>query len=114
METAMKQENSTIRNASTNRWLQLIKGIICMAMIANLQYGWTLFVNPISAKYGWSNAAIQVAFTIFVLSDTWLVPIVGYLVDRFGPRPVVLVGGILCGIVWGMNSFANTLPMLYV
>src|SRR3569833_2399818 len=114
METAMKQENSSIGNASTNRWLQLIIGIICMAMIANLQYGWTLFVNPISAKYGWSKAAIQVAFTIFVLTETWLVPIEGYLVDRFGPRPVVLVGGILCGIGWVMNSFANTLPMLYV
>jgi len=110
----MKQENSSIGNASTNRWLQLIIGIICMAMIANLQYGWTLFVNPISAKYGWSKAAIQVAFTIFVLTETWLVPIEGYLVDRFGPRPVVLVGGILCGIGWVMNSFANTLPMLYV
>jgi OFA family oxalate/formate antiporter-like MFS transporter len=84
-----------------------------MAMIANLQYGWTLFVNPISETYGWSRAAIQVAFTIFVLTETWLVPIEGYLVDRFGPRPVVLVGGILCGIGWVINSFASSLMALY-
>ena len=84
-----------------------------MAMIANLQYGWTLFVNPISEKYGWSRAAIQVAFTIFVLTETWLVPIEGYLVDRFGPRPVVLIGGLLCGIGWIMNSFADSLAFLY-
>ena len=70
------------------RWLQLFLGIVCMAMIANLQYGWTLFVNPIADKYGWSKAAIQVAFTIFVLTETWLVPIEGYLVDRFGSLPV--------------------------
>ena len=95
------------------RWGQLVMGIICMAMIANLQYGWTLFVNPISEKYGWSRAAIQVAFTIFVLTETWLVPIEGYLVDRFGPRPVVMVGGILCGIGWVLNSFADSLPLLY-
>ena len=88
-------------------------GIVCMAMIANLQYGWTLFVNPLSDKYGWSKAAIQVAFTIFVLTETWLVPIEGYLVDRFGPRPVVLVGGILCGIGWVLNSYADSLPTLY-
>src|SRR3569623_1536331 len=113
METAMKQENS-IGSPATNRWLQLIIGIVCMAMIANLQYGWTLFVNPISAKFGWSKAAIQVAFTIFVLTETWLVPIEGYLVDRFGLRPGVLVGGLLCGIGGVMISFANTLPMLYV
>jgi MFS transporter, OFA family, oxalate/formate antiporter len=99
--------------SSANRWLQLILGIVCMAMIANLQYGWTLFVNPISEKYGWSKAAIQVAFTIFVLTETWLVPIEGYLVDRFGPRPVVMAGGLLCGIGWVMNSFADSLPFLY-
>jgi OFA family oxalate/formate antiporter-like MFS transporter len=85
-----------------------------MAMIANLQYGWTLFVNPIAEKHGWSRAAIQVAFTIFVLTETWLVPIEGYLVDRFGPRPVVLVGGVLCGIGWVINSFAASLPVLYI
>ncbi|SFN11280.1 MFS transporter, OFA family, oxalate/formate antiporter [Variovorax sp. OV329] len=96
------------------RWMQLLMGIICMAMIANLQYGWTLFVNPIADKHGWSRASIQVAFTIFVLAETWLVPIEGYLVDRFGPRPVVLVGGLLCGIGWVLNSFADTLTMLYI
>ena len=96
------------------RWMQLFVGIVCMAMIANLQYGWTLFVNPIADKYGWTKAAIQVAFTIFVLTETWLVPIEGYLVDRFGPRPVVLAGGLLCGLGWVMNSFADSLAMLYV
>jgi MFS transporter, OFA family, oxalate/formate antiporter len=96
------------------RWGQLVLGIVCMAMIANLQYGWTLFVNPIADKRGWSRAAIQVAFTIFVLTETWLVPIEGYLVDRFGPRPVVLVGGILCGAGWALNSVADSLPMLYI
>ena len=96
------------------RWGQLLMGIVCMAMIANLQYGWTLFVNPIADKHGWSRAAIQVAFTIFVLTETWLVPIEGYLVDRFGPRPVVLVGGILCGLGWVLNSYADSLTMLYI
>jgi OFA family oxalate/formate antiporter-like MFS transporter len=112
--TATMNPLGTFDPAGTNRWLQLIMGIVCMAMIANLQYGWTLFVNPIADKYGWSKAAIQVAFTIFVLTETWLVPIEGYLVDRFGPRPVVLVGGILCGVGWVLNSFADTLPMLYL
>jgi OFA family oxalate/formate antiporter-like MFS transporter len=88
-------------------------GIVCMAMIANLQYGWTLFVNPIAERHGWSRAAIQVAFTIFVLTETWLVPIEGYLVDKFGPRPVVMVGGILCGLGWVLNSFADSLALLY-
>ena len=97
-----------------NRWIQLFFGIVCMAMVANLQYGWTLFVNPMDAKYHWGRAAIQVAFTIFVVTETWLVPIEGYLVDRFGPRPVVLAGGVLVGLAWVMNSYADSLVMLYV
>src|SRR5467141_5158622 len=95
------------------RWWQLVFGIICMTMIANLQYGWTLFVNPLDAKFHWGRAAIQVAFTIFVLTETWLVPIEGYLVDRYGPRLVVLAGGLLCGIAWAMNAHADSLTFLY-
>ena len=105
--------HATTTRPASYRWMQLVMGIVCMAMIANLQYGWTLFVNPMADKYGWTKAAIQVAFTIFVLTETWLVPIEGYLVDRFGPRPVVLVGGLLCGLGWVMNSFAGSLAMLY-
>jgi OFA family oxalate/formate antiporter-like MFS transporter len=113
----MEMTNATI-NASdkpnANRWIQLVMGIICMAMIANLQYGWTLFVNPIADKYHWSKAAIQVAFTIFILTETWLVPIEGWAVDKFGPRPVVLAGGLLCALGWVLNSFADTLTLLYI
>ena len=99
---------------SHQRWLQLSLGILCMAMIANLQYGWTLFVNPIDAKYHWGRAAIQVAFTIFVLTETWLVPVEGWFVDRYGPRAVVLFGGVLVGAAWMMNSIASSLAVLYV
>ena len=101
------------RPATPNRWLQLVIGVICMTMIANLQYGWTLFVNPINEKYGWGRPAIQVAFTLFVLLETWLVPVEGWLVDRFGPRLVVVGAGVLVGLSWIMNASATSLPMLY-
>ena len=112
----MKHEDDTaqvVRHPSY-RWMQLVMGIVCMAMIANLQYGWTLFVNPIADKYGWSKAAIQIAFTIFILTETWLVPVEGWAVDKFGPRPVVLFGGLLCALGWIMNSYADSLTMLYL
>src|SRR5882762_9859911 len=110
----MQTEASMVSRPASYRWLQLFMGIVCMCMIANLQYGWTLFVNPITDKFGWSKAAIQVAFTVFVLTETWLVPIEGYLVDRFGPRPVVMVGGILCAIGWVWNSMADSLMSFYM
>src|SRR4030088_3461309 len=95
------------------RWLQLAFGIVCMVMIANLQYGWTLFVLPMDTKYHWGRASIQVAFSIFVLTETWLVPVEGWFVDRFGPKIVVLIGGVLVGIAWDMNAFADSLVLLY-
>jgi len=96
------------------RPIQLVVGILCMVMIANLQYGWTLFVLPIDNKFHWGRPSIQIAFSIFVLFETWLVPIEGWLVDRFGPKIVVLVGGILVAIAWSLNSVAGTLTTLYV
>ncbi len=97
-----------------NRWVQLVLGIICMVMIANLQYGWTLFVNPIQAKFHWTKAAIQVAFTLFVLTETWLVPFEGYLVDRFGPALLVAIAGVLVGAAWMINAAASSLSTLYL
>src|ERR1700736_2810923 len=113
--TRATSQATTTRTASeATRWGQLIFGIICMTMIANLQYGWTLFVNPIDQKYHWGRAAIQVAFTIFVLTETWLVPIEGYLIDRFGPRIMICGSGVLVAIAWVMNSVASSLALLYL
>jgi OFA family oxalate/formate antiporter-like MFS transporter len=106
-------EAAVAKSPLANPWIQLVIGVICMACVANLQYGWTLFVNPIDAKYHWGRASIQVAFTLFVLIETWLIPVEGYLVDRFGPRWVVLGGAVLVAVAWVLNSVASSLPMLY-
>src|SRR5579863_6181852 len=102
------------RSALANPWVQLAIGVACMACVANLQYGWTLFVNPIDGKFHWGRAAIQVAFTVFVAVETWLVPVEGYLVDRFGPKWVVMCGDILVAMAWVVNSSASSLTVLYV
>src|SRR5436190_16583753 len=113
-ETMTIDARAAAARPSPFRWLQLAFGIVCMVMIANLQYGWTLFVLPIDAKYHWGRAAIQVAFSIFVLTETWLVPVEGWFVDRFGPKLVVLIGGILVGIAWVINAIADSLTLLYI
>jgi len=111
--TSGTADSRAVASEST-RWGQLIFGIICMVMIANLQYGWTLFVNPIDQKYHWGRAAIQVAFTIFVVTETWLVPIEGYLIDRFGPKIMICGSGVLVAIAWVINSVADSLTLLYL
>ena len=115
MTTSTTEAISSRATASeATRWGQLIFGIICMVMIANLQYGWTLFVTPIDQKYHWGRAAIQVAFTIFVLTETWLVPFEGYLIDKFGPRVMICGSGFLVAIAWMINAYADSLALLYL
>ena len=111
--TAAALPAGAVLRAPSYRWAQLVMGILCMAMVANLQYGWTLFVTPMEAKNHWGLTGVQFAFSIFVLVETWLVPLEGWLVDRFGPRPVIAAGGILAALGWVINSFATSLPELY-
>jgi OFA family oxalate/formate antiporter-like MFS transporter len=94
--------------------MQLIFGIICMGLVANLQYAWTLFVNPIQIKTGWALSAIQLSFSIFIVVETWLVPVEGWMVDKFGPRIVILIGSVFAATGWVLDSYATSIEMLYV
>jgi oxalate/formate antiporter len=100
--------------AESYRWIQLIVGVACMVAASNIQYSWTLFVTEIQKVHGWERAAIQTAFTIFVIIQTWTTPVVGHFIDRYGPRVMVLMGGVLTGLAWVLNSNAETLTGFYV
>jgi MFS transporter, OFA family, oxalate/formate antiporter len=96
-----------------NRWFQLIASLILMIMIANLQYAWTLFVDPMQKQTGWALSDIQAAFALFILFQTWVQPLDGWLVDRLGPRWFIIAAGLLCGLGWAGMGYATSLPMLY-
>jgi OFA family oxalate/formate antiporter-like MFS transporter len=97
-----------------NRWFQLVCSVIVMLMIANFQYAWTLFVEPMRQSTGWKLSDIQYAFTLFILFQTWVQPCQGFLIDRLGPRLFATLAGVLCGIGWAGLGYAQSLPMLYV
>ena len=97
-----------------NRWFQLCASLIAMIMIANLQYAWTLFVQPLQRGTGWKLSDIQYAFALFILFQTWVQPLDGWLIDRIGPRWFISIAGLLCGLGWAGMGYAKTLPMLYV
>jgi OFA family oxalate/formate antiporter-like MFS transporter len=107
-----------VGGTTRTRWVQLALGVACMAMIANLQYGWTLFVEPMHRARGWSIADIQVAFSIFVAIETWLTPAAGWVVDtlppRVGPKLMVAAGGILVAVGWAIDAAADSLVVLYL
>ena len=111
-------ETASPAPALGGRWVQLWLGVLCMALIANLQYAWTLFVEPMHAAHGWGVAGIQWAFSIFIATETWLTPAAGSLVDRLGPRLgprlAIAAGGLMVGLGWLINAYAGSLLMLYV
>src|ERR1700744_547260 len=99
------------------RWVQLIVGVICMALIANLQYGWTYFVGPMAKAHSWDVGSIQIAFSIFIALETWLTPVQGWIVDSLGqrgPKLMVAAGGIMVALGWLINSKATSLEALYL
>jgi OFA family oxalate/formate antiporter-like MFS transporter len=103
-----------MRRDSVNRWAQLVACVVAMMAIANLQYAWTLFTIPLTRALSATLSAVQLAFTLFVLTETWLVPFEGYLIDRLGARWVVTAGGVLVGVSWVGAGLAHSLGALYV
>ena len=100
--------------ALNNPWVQLFFGIVCMATIANLQYAWPLFRGPISNTFGWNAPAVEISFTIFLVVQTWLVPLEGFLIDKYGSRPLIIFGGVLCGLSWVLYASMGSLAQLYL
>jgi MFS transporter, OFA family, oxalate/formate antiporter len=116
MTTTLASESDK-QNLNRKRWRQLILGVVCMVMIANLQYGWTLFVLPLHQAHGWPITEIQFAFTLFVALETWGTPIPGWIADKLGPdigpRVAISAGAVLVAVGWIVESWADSLPLLY-
>jgi len=96
------------------RWLQLVLGLICMMAISSQQYTWTLFTKPLSTELGVKLPELQLTFSILIVLQTFLSPLQGYLVDRFGPRFLISAGTLASGASWMLASHARTLTELYL
>lgn len=96
-----------------NRWLQLIAAVVGMVMIANLQYAWTLFTTPLVEQLRSSLTVIQYAFTLFIMFETFIQPVGGYLLDRFGSKLMFIIAGICVGVGWSMMGQVNSVSGLY-
>jgi OFA family oxalate/formate antiporter-like MFS transporter len=98
----------------TTRWFVLIALIVCMMAVANPQYAWTLFTSDLRKEFSASLAAVQLAFTLFIAVQTWLVPVETFLVDRYGPRWIMTAGGLVLGASWLLTSQTHSLGMFYL
>jgi oxalate/formate antiporter len=97
-----------------SRWMQLILGLICMMAISSPQYVWTLFTKPLMTQLAVSLTQLQVTFSVFVVLQTFLSPLQGYLIEKFGPKLLLAAGAIMTGLSWVLASSADTLMSVYL
>jgi OFA family oxalate/formate antiporter-like MFS transporter len=91
---------TSVSQPMVSRWARLAAAVVSMIMIGNLQYAWTLFVQPMMAAHHWKLSDVQWGFTIFIAVMTWTMPLSGWLIDRLGPRVFMTVAAVLCGAGW--------------
>jgi MFS transporter, OFA family, oxalate/formate antiporter len=95
--------------SQSNRWAQLLLGLVAMMAISSPQYVWTLFTGPLNQKLGATLAEIQVTFSLLIVVQTFFSPFQAYLVDRFGPKLLISVGAIMSGGSWMLSAYADSL-----
>jgi OFA family oxalate/formate antiporter-like MFS transporter len=96
-----------------NRWIRLGAAVTAMIMIANLQYGWSLFTGPLTKATGWKLSEVQWGWTLFIALETWAMSLCGWMIDKRGPRLLMTIAGVFCGVGWAGLGMAPTLTMLY-
>ncbi len=101
-------------SSSMTRWYQLLLGLIAMASISSPQYVWTLFTKPFQDSLNATLATVQVTFSLLIVLQTWLSPLQGYLVDRYGPRLLIAIGCALSGLGWVTAAYATSITGLYL
>jgi OFA family oxalate/formate antiporter-like MFS transporter len=114
MSTVAATPATTSTSAVSVRWLQLVMGFIVMMTISSPQYVWTLFTAPFQAKTGALLSDVQWTITILIVLQTWLSPLQGFLVDRFGAKILIAAGAALSGLGWVASSYITTLSGLYL
>jgi MFS transporter, OFA family, oxalate/formate antiporter len=112
--TTLSAQRTQTMGLLGSRWTQLALGLICMMAISSPQYVWTLFTKPMMTQLGVSLTQLQVTFSIFIVLQTFLSPLQGYLIEKFGPRLLLAAGAIMTGLSWVLASSADTLTSLYL
>ena len=99
---------------TSTRWIQLVLGLIAMMSISSPQYVWTLFTKSFQDGLHTTLPAIQITFSILIVLQTWLSPLQGYLVDKFGARVLIAIGCLLSGLGWISSAYVTSLTGLYL
>jgi OFA family oxalate/formate antiporter-like MFS transporter len=96
-----------------SRWWRMAGGLSMNLALGTL-YGWSVFVAPLEAKFGWKRADTSMVFTIAVIVFALSFVIAGRIQDRYGPLWCSLTGGILVSLGFWLCSYTTSLNYLFL
>ncbi len=94
-------------------WIVLACFIISLFIGSTVFFGFTAFFEPLIQEFGWSRTQVSFAPSLRGLEMGILAPLVGFLVDRFGPRKLMFCGVVTVGAGLILLSQTQTLAMFY-
>ncbi len=94
-------------------WLVAASFPIALYVAGAVFYGFTAIFEPIANEMGWSYAQVSFASSIRGLESGLLAPLIGILVDRWGPRRLIAMGALALFLGLSLLSRMNSLAMFY-
>ena len=94
-------------------WIVLATATLNFFAGGTFIYGFSVFLNPIRNTFGWGAAVTSVAFTLRSFEQGILTPIAGFLVDRVGPKRLMLFGWTAMGLGFSLMSRVDSLWTFY-
>jgi len=99
--------------SSAKRWL-IVMGTVITQMALGTIYTWSLFNQPLGAKFGWDLSSVSMTFSITSFALAFATLFAGKLQERFGIRKLVMVSGIILGGGLMLTSVSSSLWMIYL
>lgn len=89
-------------------WVIVGTSFISLALAYSIMYSFSVFFVALLKEFNWSRSLGAGAFSLFIITHGTISPFVGSLIDRFSPRNVFILGGILLGIGLTLCSFIHS------
>jgi MFS family permease len=99
---------------SSKGWIAVGCAFVSMFICFGVVYSFGAFFDPMSSEFGTSSSATSAVFSIttFIFFTGGIIS--GMAVDRFGPKPVLVFGGMTMGSGLYLTSLVNSLWMGYI
>jgi len=99
--------------AEKGRWILVALGLVINLCLGTI-YSWSVFRKPLEEVFTCTATESGLPYMLFLAFFAILMPIAGKLLEKYGPRIVTILGGVLVGVGWILSSFSQNITILTV